>query len=96
MDVFKKTTRRIILLLLGLCLCLPQSVRAAGETPEALLQQEPVLVKPSIRERLVGKVVVDLIAHFHYDPQMIDPALSSEWFQEYFKTLDANRMMFLE
>lgn len=96
MDVFKKTTRRLILLLLGLCLCLPLSVRAVGETPEALLQQEPVLVKPSIRERLVGKVVVDLIAHFHYEPQMIDPALSSEWFQEYFKTLDANRMMFLE
>ena len=96
MDFCHKKMSRFLSLLLGLCLFLPPFVWSAGETPEELLQQEPVLVKPSIRERLIGKVVVDLIAHFHYEPRMVDPAMSSQWFQEYFKILDPNRMIFLE
>lgn len=96
MDFCHKKTSRFLWLLLGACLFLPLHIWPAGETPEELLRQEPVLVKPSIRERLVGKVVVDLIAHFHYEPRMVDPAMSSQWFQEYFKILDPNRMIFLE
>jgi carboxyl-terminal processing protease len=91
----KKTSRQLLLLLCS-CLLLPLSIWAAGDTPEELLRQEPVSIKPSSPERLVAKIVVDLIAHFHYEPRMVDPAISSQWFQEYFKTLDANRMIFLE
>lgn len=69
---------------------------AAGETPEEILAHIPTVPTPLLRERLVSKYVVILLSKYHYHPQNITPAISAEWFAEYFNSLDFNRTLFLE
>ena len=69
---------------------------ARAETPEELLAHVPTVPTPLLRERLVSKYVVILLSKYHYHPQNITPAISAEWFKEYFNSLDFNRTLFLE
>ncbi|MDD4098369.1 MAG: carboxy terminal-processing peptidase [Lentisphaeria bacterium] len=69
---------------------------ARAETPEELLNHVPTVPTPLLRERLVSKYVAILLSKYHYHPQNITPAICSEWFTEYFNSLDFNRSLFLE
>lgn len=83
-------------LALSLALFLGPGSPASAETPEELLAHVPTVPTPLLRERLVSKYVVILLSKYHYHPQNITPAISAEWFKEYFNSLDFNRTLFLE
>ncbi|NMA21881.1 MAG: carboxy terminal-processing peptidase [Lentisphaerae bacterium] len=50
----------------------------------------------SLREKLVGKRIFEILFSSHYQKYKITPEMSSQWYENYFKFLDFSKMFFLE
>ncbi len=70
------------------------SLKAA--TPEEILAQPVTAKTGGLQEQIAGRVVTDIISRSHYQPHAIDPALSAQWFNAYFETLDPGKMFFYQ
>lgn len=99
--VKKHSTFSTGLLSLLFILILGTATLTAGLSPELQeFLEQPVsslpVPAPNTRDHIVASVVVERLSRFHYTPKEITPALSSRWFDEYFKLLDYNKMYFLQ
>ncbi len=70
------------------------SVCAAGI--EEILSRPPVCPQFGNRERLLNAQIVELVSRLHYSPKQQTPALSAQWYLEYFKVLDPQKILFLD
>ena len=75
----------LILLFAGLC--------GAAETIEQMLEQ-PKAFQPTRQEYLISRQAISLLLAYHYAPHPITPAVSANWFKEYFRTLDPQHLFF--
>ena len=69
---------------------------AESDSVEQMLQMEIVVPKASLREKLVGKRIFEILFSNHYQKHKITPQMSAQWYENYFKFLDFNKMFFLE
>lgn len=63
---------------------------------EEMLSAEINLSQASLREKLVGKRVFELLFSSHYQKLKITPEISVQWYENYFKFLDYKKMYFLQ
>lgn len=49
---------------------------------------------PSLKQERVAQKIVEAMTRWHYSAQDLTPAMVSEWFNEYFKSLDPAKMLF--
>ena len=68
----------------------------AEESVEEMLKRPPKAPVFNTRDLDLNRKVVDFLAQYHYTPSKIDAQRSSQWFNEYFRSLDYTRMYFLE
>ncbi|NLZ60269.1 MAG: carboxy terminal-processing peptidase [Lentisphaerae bacterium] len=83
------------LLLLLLCLHGSFFIFAAEETVAEMLAAEFSLPQASTREKIVSKRVFELLFSSHYQKYKITPDISAQWYENYFKLLDYNKVFFL-
>ena len=69
---------------------------AAEDSVQEMLALEVALPNASLREKLVGKRVFEILFSSHYQKYKITPQISAQWYENYFKFLDFNKMFFLE
>lgn len=81
--------RKLIWLLLAF------AVAVQANTPEADLQQYPSL-KPLQQQALAAHLTARLIGEHHYKPVALDDSLSEKIFDGYLKSLDPDRMLFVQ
>lgn len=77
-------------------LALIPSSNAIEENIEQMLAIEPVELRPTLLESVVSKNVIEMLSLQHYQNYHMNPGMSSRWFNEYFKSLDYNKIFFLE
>lgn len=65
-----------------------------GESVEEMLATPIDVPLPSRQNYVVSRTVIELLTRNHYDAHGITPAISSEWFNEYVKSLDSQRLLF--
>jgi carboxyl-terminal processing protease len=63
---------------------------------QQMLQMEIAVPNASLREKLVGKRIFEILFSSHYQKYKITPEMSSQWYENYFKFLDFSKMFFLE
>ncbi len=63
---------------------------------QELLDRDITMPTPITRDHVVASVVVERLSQFHFTPKEVTPALSARWFDEYFKSLDYGKMVFLQ
>ncbi len=74
-----------------------QIFRAAeSDSVQQMLQMEIAVPNASLREKLVGKRIFEILFSSHYQKYKITPEMSAQWYANYFKFLDFNKMFFLE
>ena len=69
---------------------------AWGASIEEILARQPVCPPFGNRERLLNAQIVELVSRLHYSPKQQTAALSAQWYLEYFKALDPQKIFFLE
>ena len=79
--------------LLWIVLILAAAVRAA--TPDLVAPNPPAL-KPVVQEAQAARLAAGLLSRYHYKAIPLDDALSSKAFDQYLKSLDPERLFFLQ
>ena len=87
---------RKISILAGLLLFVCIVPAAETDDVQQMLQLQIVIPNASLREKLVGKRIFEILFSSHYQKYKITPEMSSQWFENYFKFLDFNKMFFIE
>ncbi|NLG14757.1 MAG: carboxy terminal-processing peptidase [Lentisphaerae bacterium] len=67
----------------------------AEETIEEMLDRLPVVSKRTQKDAMLNRRVVSLLSLHHYNAGQVDEKRSSQWFNEYFKSLDYTKNLFL-
>jgi len=79
--------------LLWIVLALATAVQAA--TPDTLVSPAPVL-KPNVQEAQAANLASRVLSRYHYKAMPLDDALSSRIFDQYLKSLDPEKLYFLQ
>jgi carboxyl-terminal processing protease len=79
--------------LLWIVLMLAAAVRAA--TPDLVAPSLPAL-KPVVQEAQAARLAAGLLSRYHYKAIPLDDALSSKTFDQYLKSLDPEKLFFLQ
>lgn len=79
--------------LLWIVLLLAAAVRAA--TPDLVAPNPPAL-KPVVQETQAARLAAGLLSRYHYKAIPLDDALSSKTFDQYLKSLDPEKLFFLQ
>ncbi|NLF92307.1 MAG: carboxy terminal-processing peptidase [Oligosphaeraceae bacterium] len=96
--MFKNTSFPRLLLLTFLLSGLAQPLFPAeqlSDNVEQMLSLEAVLQRPTLREKLIAKRVVEVLLNNHYQKLQMTPELSAQWYANYFRFLDFDRTFFL-
>jgi len=72
------------------------SLLAYAETVEEMLAIPISTYKPTRNEHMIALAAINILLTGHYSPKPITPALSCEWYNEYFKLLDYQNIYFLQ
>lgn len=88
--------KKIILLVLIVI----TTVKFYAQNPESVLSKDHKIdsakvILPDESYRRINQVITQIFSNYHYRKQVINDSLSSVIFDEYFKTLDNNRLYFL-
>ncbi len=81
------------LLWLALAFFLATSAHAA--TPESVVANPPELT-PAVQEAKAASVAAQVLSRFHYKPMPLDEALSAKVFDQFVKSLDFEKLLFLQ
>ncbi|MBR0458271.1 MAG: carboxy terminal-processing peptidase [Victivallales bacterium] len=68
----------------------------AAETIESMLTPPPEPLTPTRQEHLSARHTIEMLTRAHFNATTWKPALSSQWFAEYFDNLDPQRIYFLQ
>ncbi len=79
--------------LIGLVLFLATAMQVATADSEIF---DPPLLKPAMQETKAAHLAAEVLSRYHYKPVALDDALSSKMFDQYLKTLDAEKLHFLQ
>jgi carboxyl-terminal processing protease len=79
--------------ILGLILCLLASVQVVAFAPPALPSHE---LKPEKYEERAAHVAAEILSRHHYKPVQIDRAVSGQIFDRYLKSLDGDKLFFIQ
>ncbi|MBC7916670.1 MAG: carboxy terminal-processing peptidase [Rhodoferax sp.] len=79
--------------ILGLVLCLLASVQVVAFAPPALPSVE---LKPEKYEERAAHVAAEILSRHHYKPVQIDKAMSGQIFDRYLKSLDGDKLFFIQ
>ena len=82
--------------LVSVLLFVPIFHAAETDDVQQMLQMEIAVPNASLREKLVGKRIFEILFSSHYQKYKITPEISAQWYENYFKFLDFNKMFFLE
>ncbi len=66
----------------------------AAETVESMLAPPPEPLQPTRQEYLSARYTVEMLSRTHFNAQPLLPATSSQWFAEYFNSLDPQKIYF--
>ena len=67
---------------------------AQGASPAAFTA--PPELKPAAQEAKAARVAAEVLSRFHYKPMPLDGVLSARIFDQYLKTLDAEKLLFVQ
>lgn len=87
----KKLFLRLALGVFALCL-----VSVQAETIEEMLSTPIQQYKATHDDILISRKVEAFLSKEHYSAHSITPAVSSDWFKEFFNTLDSQHLLFLQ
>ncbi|NLZ63322.1 MAG: hypothetical protein GX902_05890, partial [Lentisphaerae bacterium] len=94
--MFKKTFLfRFLLVLLLSAVAQPLFSAELSDSVEQMLSLEATLQRPTLREKLIAKRVVEVLLSNHYQKQQMTPELSAQWYENYFCFLDFDKTLFL-
>ncbi len=79
--------------LIWLVVALTTATRVAAAEAEAAL---PPLLKPEAQEARAAHLAAEVLSRFHYKAIPLDDALSSKTFDQYLKSLDPEKLYFLQ
>ena len=79
--------------LIWLVVALTTATRVAAAESEAAL---PPLLKPEAQEARAAHLAAEVLSRFHYKAIPLDDALSSKTFDQYLKSLDPEKLYFLQ
>ena len=79
--------------LIGLVLALATAMQVATADSEVAY---PPLLKPAVQEAKAARLAAELLSRYHYKAVPLDDALSSKVFDEYLKSLDPEKLYFLQ
>ncbi len=79
--------------LLWLVLGLVMAVQAATVNAQVAC---PSAIKPVVREAKAARLAAEVLTRYHYKPTPLDDALSSRIFEQYLKSLDPEKLYFLQ
>lgn len=79
--------------LIGFLLTLAAATGAAAADSELAY---PPLLKPAAQEAKAARLAAELLSRFHYKVVPLDDALSSKMFDQYLKSLDPEKLYFLQ
>src|SRR5258705_211805 len=82
-----------LLLLLWLVFALATAARGASLDPGT---PYPPALKPARQEAQAAHLAADLLARYHYRGILLDDALSEKIFDQYLKTLDGEKLFFVQ
>ena len=94
--MFKKTFLfRFLFVLLLSAVAQPLFSAELSDSVEQMLSLEATLQRPTLREKLIAKRVVEVLLSNHYQKQQMTPELSAQWYENYFCFLDFDKTLFL-
>lgn len=79
--------------LIGFVLAVAAAMQVAKADAELAY---PPLLKPAAREAKAARLAADLLSRFHYKAVPLDDALSGKVFDQYLKSLDPEKLYFLQ
>ncbi len=79
--------------LLWLVLALATAMQVATADSEV---SYPPLLKPAVQEARAAHLAAEVLSRFHYKPAPLDDVLSSKVFDQYLKTLDPEKLYFMQ
>ena len=79
--------------LIWLVLALATAMQVATADSEV---SYPPLLKPTVQEAKAAHLAAELLSRYHYKPAPLDDALSSKMLDQYLKTLDPEKLYFLQ
>lgn len=87
-------TRNIFIALYVVCTVAAAGVFAGNKIPD--VATDPVILEPQPEHGKVAKEIVNALRFYHYKEQVFDDSLSALVFDNYFESLDGNRIYFLK
>ncbi len=81
--------QKLLWLVLSLALAIP-GAGAFAQVPY------PQALKPAVQEAKAARLAAELLTRYHYKPTALDDALSSKMFDQYLKSLDPEKLYFLQ